>query len=163
MVHEIARKAWSIVITLSTHEGPGREQGGDRRWDRAGGEEHDHDGRARRAPPWRPSPSGTTWRRTRSGSSTTSTSVVVAAICVGEGLPRAPHQHARRRPASTTVARSERLRPRAGPATITRSPLSVIMPGNTVCPIRPERGGITSSATPFVPRLKRASPSTRAS
>jgi len=34
------------------------------------------------------------------------------------------------------------------PTRITRSPLSVTMPGNTGLPIRPERGGITASASP---------------
>ncbi len=34
-------------------------------------------------------------------------------------------------------------------ATITRSPLSVTIPGNTVSPTRPDRGRITTSATPY--------------
>ena len=37
-----------------------------------------------------------------------------------------------------------------------RSPLSVTMPGKTACPMRPERGGITTSARPER-RLNRAS------
>ena len=39
-------------------------------------------------------------------------------------------------------------RPCAGSARMTRSPLSVTMPGKTVSPTRPDRGGITTSATP---------------
>jgi hypothetical protein len=46
--------------------------------------------------------------------------------------------------------------PRRWTARMTRSPLGVIMPGKTVCPTRPERGGITTSARPEV-RLNSAS------
>ena len=41
---------------------------------------------------------------------------------------------------------------------MTRSPLSVTMPGKTVSPMRPDRGGITTSATPEA-RLMRVSSS----
>ncbi len=35
-------------------------------------------------------------------------------------------------------------------ASMTRSPLSVIIPGKAFWPIKPDRGGITTSATPAV-------------
>ena len=69
--------------------------------------------------------------------------------------PTFPGEGACRRPPST-VSFGPMSSPLRCTARITRSPLSVTMPGDTVSPTALERGGITTSATPYL-RVKSAS------
>ena len=91
-----------------------------------------------------PRPRGTTWRRTAPAASTTRTF----------GSPRfsssAAHVPCSRStsPTSSTVSPGPRSSPWRWMATMTRSPLSVTIPGKTGSPTRPERGGMTTSARP---------------
>ena len=125
------------MITPLTTIAPGGEQPGD-------GRRHAPPSRAGRPSPPRmtsvrfaPGPSGTAWRRTSSGSSTTRTSG--SSRCSLERAPGsleeervADGEHASR-PASSSPLRCT--------ATTTRSPLSVTIPGNTVSPTSCDRGG----------------------
>ena len=79
-----------------------------------------------------------------SGSSTTSTS---GSSRCSSSAPHAPCSSSVS-PTASTVSPGRAPRPCRWTASTTRSPLSVTMPGNTVSPISPERGGITTSATP---------------
>ena len=97
-----------------------------------------------------PVPSGPAWRRTSSGSSTTSTSG--SARC-SSSAPHAPRSRSASPAASVDSPASSS--PFRWTARTTRSPLSVTMPGNTASPISPERGGITTSATPDPRREQR--------
>ena len=90
-----------------------------------------------------PGPSGTACRRTSAGSSTTSTSGSSRWCSSAPTIPAGAACRRRRAP-----SRRSALRPCAARRATTRSPLSVTMPGNTVSPISPDRGGTTTSATP---------------
>ena len=98
-----------------------------------------------------PGPSGTAWRRTSAGWSTTSSSGSSRWYSRSPQVPRSSSVSPNA--SSVSPGRSSPLR---WTARTTRSPLSVTMPGKTVSPIRAERGGTTTSATPIV-RLKSVS------
>ena len=134
------------------------EQAGDDRGHDPGREHDDHRDEHDDRPPWRPSPSGTTWRRTCSGESTTRT--LRSSRLLVERRPR-PLAAAGRRRRRASSRRARGPRPCAGRPGSRRSPLSVTIPGKTVSPTNSERGGITTSATPLVRLMSARASSSR--